>query len=153
MKILYVYHCLGLGDTIICNGIINNCTAKFDKVVIFCKPQFYSSVCFLYRNNDKVFIIKADDAQAGAIFDNILYDTKIKVGFASEATVISEPSTVTVIWLDDMWRGYQTRFDTRSMREALRLREVITDQNKRNQGTDRSNQVLHPEWNPHLFSG
>jgi len=83
MKILYVYHCMGLGDTIICNGIINNCTTKFDKVVIFCKPQFYPSISFLYRNNDKVFIIKADDAQAGAIFDNILHDTKIKVGFGN----------------------------------------------------------------------
>ena len=83
MKFLYVYHCLGLGDAIICNGIINNCTTKFDKVVIFCKPQFYPSVSFLYRHNDKVFIIKADDAQAGAILDNILHDTKITIGFGN----------------------------------------------------------------------
>jgi len=83
LKTIYVYHCLGLGDTIICNGIINNCSKKFDKVVIFCKPQFYSSVNFLYRNNDKVFIIKADDEQAGKIFDNILHDTKIKIGFGN----------------------------------------------------------------------
>lgn len=83
MNTIYAYHCLGLGDTIICNGIINNCSKKFDRVVIFSKPKFYKSVSFLYRNNNKVVIIKADDAEAGLIFDNINYDTKIKIGFGN----------------------------------------------------------------------
>ena len=68
----------------------------------------------------------------------------MSVGFASEATVKEEPSTETVIWLDVMWRGYQTRFITRSIRASKRLCEVVADKNEGNKGANRGDQVLHP---------
>ena len=75
----------------------------------------------------------------------------MRVGFASEATVNAAPSTETVIWFDVMWRGYQTRFNTRFIRVVKKLSEVVSDENERNKRADRSNEVLHPERNTDFF--
>lgn len=81
MKTGAIYHHLGMGDTIICNAIINQYSTKFEKLFIFCKPHFYESVTFLYRTNPKVVIIPADDSQSKTIFQSIQTEYKLLLGF------------------------------------------------------------------------
>lgn len=90
MKTGIIYHHLGLGDTIICNGIINNYCKKFETLFIFCKPKFYTSVKFLYRNNPKVNIIPANDSEASIIYNYIHTDYKLLLGFNYLEQVISQ---------------------------------------------------------------
>ena len=49
---MYIYHHLGLGDHIICHGIVRNiCHKYFEKEHTLClKPQFLTSVGFMYRD-------------------------------------------------------------------------------------------------------
>lgn len=39
-----------LGDTLICNGIVREYCKKYDRVGIFCIPQYYASVSFMFRD-------------------------------------------------------------------------------------------------------
>lgn len=81
MKTCLIYHHLGLGDTIICNGFVNDHADRFDHVFVFCKPIYYTSVEFLYRVNEKVTVLPADDADAMVIYDKLQTDIKKKIGF------------------------------------------------------------------------
>lgn len=58
----YIYHHLGLGDHIICNGLIRRLIQKNSKYGIFTKEHNVDSVSFMYRdlNNLKVIPIIDD---------------------------------------------------------------------------------------------
>lgn len=76
----YVYPHLGLGDQIICNGIIRNIHDKISKnVVLFCKPEFASTVRFMYRDIS-VDIHEGDDHQVSRFLQNIPTNRKISIG-------------------------------------------------------------------------
>jgi len=62
-KNLYIYHHLGIGDHIICNGIVNHCSEEYEKIFLFCKPSNLKNVSFLYRNNPKICLIPMNDDQ------------------------------------------------------------------------------------------
>lgn len=49
LSILFDHH-HGLGDNIICNGIVREYCKKYDHVGIFCFPKNYPSVSFMYRD-------------------------------------------------------------------------------------------------------
>lgn len=56
-KKIIIYHHLGLGDVIICNGLINFISDKFEKVYLVANKAFQDQVKFLYSTNNKVEII------------------------------------------------------------------------------------------------
>ena len=58
MKSIYIYHHLGLGDHIICNGIIREYVEKYDKVFHFVKPSNFDNVSFMYRDLKNLNLIK-----------------------------------------------------------------------------------------------
>ena len=64
-KRLLLYHHLGLGDMIVCHGIIRECCKTHDEVTIFCKDHNYGSVFDMYSDIDNLRIVCADDNQAG----------------------------------------------------------------------------------------
>ena len=78
---LYVYHHLGLGDHIICNGLVRNICKKIKNVNLFCKPVYFESVSFMYRDLDNIKIIKGDDKTVPVILNDIPKENKIIVGF------------------------------------------------------------------------
>lgn len=47
---LYVYHHLGLGDHIVCNGMVRELCRGNDKVHLFCKHRNIVPVSFMYRD-------------------------------------------------------------------------------------------------------
>ena len=64
MKTLYIYHNLGLGDHIICNGLVRCYAKQYDKVFVFCKPHNVNSVEYMYRDNKSIEILPVGDVEA-----------------------------------------------------------------------------------------
>lgn len=64
MKILYIYHNLGLGDHIISNGLVRCYAEKYDKVFVFCKLHNVNSVEYMYRDDKSIEILPAADKAA-----------------------------------------------------------------------------------------
>ena len=58
---IIVHHHLGLGDAIICNGIINLITEKSIKVNIPVLKKNYDQLSFLYSENDYVNLFTVEN--------------------------------------------------------------------------------------------
>lgn len=64
MSSILLYHHLGLGDNIMCHGIVREYCRKHEKVAIFCLPHNLPSVSFMYRDLVNLTIIKGDTDSA-----------------------------------------------------------------------------------------
>lgn len=76
----FIYHHLGLGDHIICNGLVRYLYSKnkSDNISLFCKPHYFSSVAFMYKDLDNLQIVKADDIKVRQLIK--FFDGGIIVG-------------------------------------------------------------------------
>jgi hypothetical protein len=79
----YIYHHLGLGDHIICNGLIRSLINNEDKFTLFVKPQNEISVRFMFRDLKNLdFIIGDDDYVNYYLMKHKVSNNKIiKAGF------------------------------------------------------------------------
>ncbi len=79
----YIYHHLGLGDHIICNGLVRIFSNEFDEVSLFCKHHNLESVSFMYRDKDNITVIPVNDDSEVIeyIRQRNLYNDTIQVGF------------------------------------------------------------------------
>jgi hypothetical protein len=77
---IQIYHHLGLGDHIICNGLIRHICKTHDKIYCFVKNHYMDSVSFMYRDEPKIELIGvADDGEVPSkVRRNIAF---IRVGF------------------------------------------------------------------------
>lgn len=80
---LYIYHHLGLGDHIICNGLVRNLIKGKDKSYLFVKKHNLKTVQFMYRDLNRVlyFIEVNDDTDVDRFLKNIPIKQQIKIGF------------------------------------------------------------------------
>lgn len=58
---IYIYHHLGLGDCIACNGIVRSYAKQYDKVFVFSKPSNASKLIYMYRDLYNIRIISLED--------------------------------------------------------------------------------------------
>ena len=79
----YIYHHLGLGDHIICNGLVRHFCELHHEVTVFCKNHNYDNVSYMFRDNNNIKILPLldDNEVESYIGKNNLYDDLIKVGF------------------------------------------------------------------------
>ena len=76
---MIVYHHLGLGDHIICNGLVRT-LAKEQPVEVLCKNHNLASVRFMFRDDSRIGVVgAADDTEALAIFKSS-GSNKLKIG-------------------------------------------------------------------------
>lgn len=61
---IHIYHHLGMGDSILCNGLVRHFAELYNKVFIFAKPQYFNNVLRMYHDNPNIKIIQFDDAGA-----------------------------------------------------------------------------------------
>lgn len=100
MRKIYIHHHLGLGDHIICNGLVRRIAENYDEVNIFCKKHNYTSVAFLYAYDSKFKIIPLDNEND---VNNYPADQVIKIGFAELGRIMKE--------IDCTWdRGFYEQF-------------------------------------------
>jgi hypothetical protein len=55
-----LYHHLGLGDVIICNGLVNYISNNFKTIHLIVDKKFYKQISFLYSENNRVQVVAAD---------------------------------------------------------------------------------------------
>lgn len=53
----YIFHHLGLGDHIICNGLVRDLKEKYESLSVFCHPYHAGSVEFMYRDDNKITVV------------------------------------------------------------------------------------------------
>lgn len=53
----YIYHHLGLGDHIICNGLVRHYCEIYGQVSVFCKKHNFDNVSYMYRDNLNINIL------------------------------------------------------------------------------------------------
>ncbi len=79
----YIYHHLGLGDHIICNGIVRHYQEIYGDVTVFCKSHYSTNVKYMYRDNEKIIVlpIGEDSDVLNYINQNNINSDLIVVGF------------------------------------------------------------------------
>lgn len=69
---IYIYQHMGLGDHIICNGLIRSIVADNNKYFLFVKNSYIGSVKFMYRDLDNLdFIIVENDSEVESTLSNL----------------------------------------------------------------------------------
>jgi hypothetical protein len=83
MDFKYIYHHLGLGDHIICNGLIRKLINPNEKYIMFVKSHNLHSVKFMYRDLSNLSFIEGDDSFAINFINKnkISEPNLIKIGF------------------------------------------------------------------------
>jgi hypothetical protein len=79
----YIYHHLGLGDHIICNGLVRKLINSSENYTMFVKPHNRKTVEFMYRDLQNLSFMEFDDWQVNEFFskNNIPDKDKIIAGF------------------------------------------------------------------------
>jgi len=79
---LIVYHHLGLGDHLVCNALVRHHATGLQRVGLFCKPHYRTSVAFMYRDLPQIEILPVvDDQEAAALLETMPDTPVLKVGF------------------------------------------------------------------------
>ena len=66
---IILYHHLGLGDMIICNGLVNKLSKNFKKINLIVDKKFHKQADFLYGENPTVKIVSAPLDSANTLHD------------------------------------------------------------------------------------
>ena len=66
-KQVVVYHHLGLGDIIVCNGLVNYISEKFDKVYLVVHDRYKDQADYLYSLNQRVEIYSLKEESLSTI--------------------------------------------------------------------------------------
>lgn len=80
---MYIYHHLGLGDHLICHGIVRNVCEKFnsEEHTLCLKPQFLTSVSFMYKDLLNLKFKSFDnDHQIHLFLENIPTNERLYIG-------------------------------------------------------------------------
>lgn len=71
---IFIYHHLGLGDHIICNGLVRSIVAqeeyKNSLIHLFCKEHNCDSVSFMYKDISNLYVLQGDDAYVNYWYSN-----------------------------------------------------------------------------------
>ena len=78
-KKIVIHHHLGLGDIIICNGLVNYLSNQFEKIILPIHENYYEQVCYLYSENPKIEIFKIQNQSE--IYTRFKNDQILRVGF------------------------------------------------------------------------
>lgn len=81
----YIYHHLGLGDHVICNGLVRSMVSQNEKYMMFVKEHNLSTVKFMYRDLPNLGFIVGDDNFVRNYLSNsnIQHNDIIIAGFSS----------------------------------------------------------------------
>jgi len=80
---IYIYHHLGLGDHIICNGLVRSLIKPELNYTMFVKKHNLNSVSFMYDDLKNLNFVVSDDNEIVNFLKNIPLENKIIIGFNS----------------------------------------------------------------------
>ena len=101
-KNIIIHHHSGLGDAVICNGIVNYLSRRFDKVYLAAYAKIYDHLDYLYSDNESVELLQYQNAAD-------LYKTKtmpiLRIGFEKNR------KNFNVSFYEQLGLDYQVSFD------------------------------------------
>lgn len=73
---IFIYHHLGLGDHIICNGLVRELYKIHEEIFLYCKCLNSKSIKYMYRDLKNLHIIKVEKDE-----DVVINEKTLKIGF------------------------------------------------------------------------
>lgn len=154
MKKIYIYHHLGLGDHISCNGIVRTILKKNKNKVIFlfCKKSLSKIIKFMYRDEKKIKLLpistkKNTEKEFSDKIEKIIKNLNnkssvIKIGFEKFDKIYNEiysynnPVTYDMVFYHQLNISYKKRFTEcywkRNYIEEKRVyNKLVKDKNSR----------------------
>ncbi len=91
MNEVYIHQHLGLGDHIICNGLIRNLYKIHDKINLFACQQHFESISFMFRDLPNLNVISIPGVyNDNYVADNYNNQQIIKIGFDNVQRLITQ---------------------------------------------------------------
>jgi hypothetical protein len=79
---MYVYHHLGLGDHIICNGMVRHFLEKYKIIYLFCHDHYKNNIEYMYRDESQIIIIPVKhEIEISKFLKSISGSEYIQIGF------------------------------------------------------------------------
>ena len=126
----YIYHHLGLGDHIICNGLVRYYKEIYGKVSVFCKFHNYENVKYMYRDDEDIKVLpEGEDAEVEKfIVLNKIENDLIRVGFTN--LNLCDSKTFDVCFYEQFKIPFLVRFVNYHVDRDLELeRKIINELN------------------------
>jgi len=76
---IVIHHHFGLGDIIICNGLVNYVSSKVEKVYLPVEEKYFVQTQFLYKDNNKITVIEVKNKKE--IYKLFKHLKILRVGF------------------------------------------------------------------------
>ena len=137
MAKVYIYHHLGMGDIIVCNGLVRHLKEIYGEVAMFCKQHDYNNTQKMYRDDPNIEIIAVRDDAAVTEFlvkNNLLHNT-IRVGF--EKLSLFPESSFDISFYTCLGLPFSYRFD-----KFFYLRDVEIEHKMYTKYTDGSKYIF-----------
>lgn len=112
MKIKYLLHHLGLGDHIICNGMVRNFCEQNDQINLFCYSQYYENLKHMFRDLKNLVLLNFETESHihDFIHRNDLYPNLIKIGYQNLFPLLHENTSFDVVFYELAKMDFETRF-------------------------------------------
>jgi hypothetical protein len=78
---IYIYHHLGLGDHIICNGLVRSLIKNNLEYTLFVRPQYLNSVKYMYNDLTNLSFKEGCDNSINNFLYSIDVHNQIRIGF------------------------------------------------------------------------
>ena len=78
---IYVYHHLGLGDHIVCNGLVRHLCKEHGNVSLFCYKHNEANLKYMYRDNPNITLVPMNSDNEIDNFLNTINAPFVKIGF------------------------------------------------------------------------
>lgn len=130
---IHIYHHLGLGDHIICNGLVRKIKENHDKVVVFSKTSNYENVSYMFRDDPNIIIkpFETDELVSEHIQKNNISNSTLKVGF--DNLWIGNPKTFDIGFYNNANIPFECRFSHfKFLRNSEKEKEIIDTLNPNN---------------------
>jgi hypothetical protein len=132
-RMKYIYHHLGLGDHIICNGLVRTLIRDDENYKMFVKPHNKISVEFMYRDLKNLSFIEGDDAFANSYIINNRIDSNdlIIAGFYTHPNAIDFDDSFYLqnnINFEKRWSAFKVIRDVESELKLFKKYDVIENE-------------------------
>jgi len=108
---LYIYHHLGLGDHIICNGMVRHFCDIHDEIILFCHDHYKENIKYMYRDNPKIKIEPTTNEYMINLFLSQTKQKYIKIGFEKLREYENSNLTFDQAFYDIAGLEFDIRFD------------------------------------------
>lgn len=130
---IHIYHHLGLGDHIICNGLVRKIKESHDKVVVFSKTSNYENVLYMFRDDSNIIIkpFETDELVSEYIQKNNISNNTLKIGF--EKLWDSNPKTFDIGFYHNANIPFECRFSHfKFLRDLKKEKDIFNELNPNN---------------------